>query len=168
VKLILKVDKTKMSPMKMSKSRSAKKSRRSINKKQMSPMKMSKSRSAKKSRRSGKKIDLHNFFTATQINSLKKEAKKVMNGSLSLTKFKTLVRKIVSLKLKSRSFRLKGGEGFFSNILSFFGFETEKKERRKLTPEEQAEFDEWNRNEEEEWNREVLKNERMAAAYNRR
>lgn len=94
--------------------------------------------------RSVKKLNLHKFLTETQIKSLKREAKKVMNGSLPLSKFKILLRKMLSYKnmsskSKSRSIKLRGGS-FFSSILSLFGFETEKP--RKRTPEEQAEYEE--------------------------
>jgi hypothetical protein len=69
-----------------------------------------------------KSLDLKKFLTVTQIKSLKREAKKVMNGSLSLTKFKSLIRKMISSR--SRSLGLKGGNLFtdaISYILSFFG-----------------------------------------------
>jgi len=69
-----------------------------------------------------KSLDLKKFLTVTQIKSLKREAKKVMNGSLSLTKFKSLIRKMISSR--SRSLGLKGGNFFtdaISYILSFFG-----------------------------------------------
>jgi len=88
--------------------------------------------------RSGKKLNLSKFFTETQLKSLKREAKKVMNGSLSLSKFKIFLRKMLS-KSKSRSLTLKGGS-IFSSILSFFNFQTKKPRER--TPEEQAQYEE--------------------------
>jgi hypothetical protein len=76
-----------------------------------------------------KSLDLKKFLTATQIKSLKREAKKVMNGSLSLTKFKSLIRKMISSRSRSLGLKLKlkGGNFFtdaISYILSFFGFES--------------------------------------------
>jgi len=74
-----------------------------------------------------KSLYLKKFLTATQIKSLTREAKKVMNGSLSLTKFKSLIRKMISSRSRSLGLKLKlkGGNFFtdaISYILSFFGF----------------------------------------------
>lgn len=92
------------------------------------------SRSAQKMRsprrsfvKKNRSLDLKKFLTVTQIKSLKREAKKVMNGSLSLTKFKSLIRKMISSR--SRSLGLKGGNFFtdaISYILSFFGLGKEE------------------------------------------
>ena len=85
------------------------------------------SRSAQKMRsprrsfvKKNRSLDLKKFLTVTQIKSLKREAKKVMNGSLSLTKM---------ISSRSRSLGLKGGNFFtdaISYILSFFGLGKEE------------------------------------------
>ena len=97
----------------------------------MPPLRSAKKLRSPQSQRSGakksKSLDLKKFLTATQIKLLRREAKKVMNGSLSITKFKRLIKKMISSR--SRSFglklKLKGGNFFtdaISYILSFFGF----------------------------------------------